>query len=65
VKLKFIHLNQLADKKFWIAQNQFNANKAENFQITTEKVIEGPSELVKKQIKAWSGDDSERKQERQ
>jgi hypothetical protein len=28
-------------------------------------VIEDPSELVKKQIKSWSGDDSERKQERQ
>jgi hypothetical protein len=31
---------------------QFNANKVENFQITTEKVIEDPSELVKKQIKS-------------
>jgi hypothetical protein len=58
-----MHLHQLANMKFWIAQ--FNANKVENFQITTEKVIEDPSELVKKQIKSWSGDDSERKQERQ
>jgi hypothetical protein len=30
----------------------FSANKAKNFQITTEKGIGDPSELVKKQIKA-------------
>jgi hypothetical protein len=31
---------------------QFNPNKAKNFQITAEKGIGDPSELVKKQDKA-------------